>query len=78
MGQVFDSTIDQVPVSMIPKDLIDKCNHEKILIAVSHFFKHSLHLLVYDAKNTLQNEQYAKKMGIKKRKISLKRDNFVV
>ena len=44
---------------MIPKDLIDKCNHEKILIAISHFFKHSLHLLVYDAKNTLQNELYA-------------------
>jgi hypothetical protein len=58
-GQVLDLLWNQVPVSMIPKDLIDKCNHEKTLIAVSHFFKHSLHLLVYDVKNTLQNELYA-------------------
>ena len=58
-GQVLDLLWYQVPVSMIPKDLIDKCNHEKILIAISHFFKHCLQLLVYDAKNTLQNELYA-------------------
>jgi len=58
-GQVLDLLWNQVPVSMIPKDLMEKCNHEKILIAISNFFKHSLHLLVYDANNTLQNELYA-------------------